>query len=566
MAGDKEIDVKTLDRTNEPDVLIFNWLWKWKDESKGILNGGEAMCNWPPDQTVMMNATTPLGHGNLIYAILTYTMPKFHYSFYKLSESLTVSPSYPEMYGRIISKKREIEGHIKSGMASAAQAVADYDLLKHDERKYREVLDYFKEGNKDEHVLRSLFIDRVDAHTGEGYSMISMTKRWPTIITDFIRLSIVPKDERADTKKIRKQLEISEAEATVLKTKDRIFNEWKTIFFPDIKDRYARIKNLLEARKKSIDEYREWLKPYVANLKMMREGTEINPSQVLTKAITPWHKPNAMYEVRLLMWKMLTAEEVGKPGLVEGEIEPYDDFVRRLTPKIEKHYEIRIVKSRKDAKKIIDKENLVEDDVIVVDEMLAKWYKGEDRHNYEGDPPISKDRYYYCMYDIEIISPIFKMEAGKEEVDDWNCMITPFLVSQNIVLLALLEIEAKERWMKKYVKELIGVREIEDKIRKEVEKRYGLDDSEKKKSIFAFYKNMKARNKALGDRFDNWVLWNKPKMRHVLKYFMRIGPYETVTNERLSKMYGRYMGGGYTDPLIKFVKAQFGKLSGVQPP
>ena len=47
---------------------------------------------------------------------------------------------------------------------------------------------------------------------------------------------------------------------------------------------------------------------------------------------------------------------------------------------------------------------------------------------------------------------------------------------------------------------------------------------------------------------------------------MRIGPYETVNAERLSKMYGRYMGSGMTDPLIKYIKQQFGKLSGVQPP
>ena len=47
---------------------------------------------------------------------------------------------------------------------------------------------------------------------------------------------------------------------------------------------------------------------------------------------------------------------------------------------------------------------------------------------------------------------------------------------------------------------------------------------------------------------------------------MRIGPYETVRPERLSKMYGRYMGGGMTDPLIKYIKGQFGKLSGLKPP
>ena len=47
---------------------------------------------------------------------------------------------------------------------------------------------------------------------------------------------------------------------------------------------------------------------------------------------------------------------------------------------------------------------------------------------------------------------------------------------------------------------------------------------------------------------------------------MRIGPYETVRSERMSKMYGRYMGSGMTDPFVKFLKTEIGKLSGVDPP
>jgi len=299
---------------------------------------------------------------------------------------------------------------------------------------------------------------------------------------------------------------------------------------------------------------------------MLKEGTEVEPSQLLTMAIAPWAKPNAWYAVRLLMWKMFTPEEIGKPGFVSGEIDPYDDFVKRAIPDIEDHYEVRIVKTEDDAKELMEKENLVKDDVLIVDKLKAKWYAGDTRHDYESNPPLSHDRYYYALYDIEVVSPIFKMEGGKEEIDDWNCLITPYLVSQNVILLTLLEIEAKHRWLNKYVKELIGVREVEDKIRNEVEKRYGLDEKKSKKVRFATYKRFRKRQRTMGEKWDNWMLKNKPKMRGFLKYFMRVGPYETVTNERLSKMYGRYMGGGMTDPLFKFIKGQFGKLSGVSPP
>jgi hypothetical protein len=566
MAGETEVEVKTLTSTSEPKLLFSGWLEEWSGgKGKGIINGGEAICEQPPDQKVMINATTPFGHGNLIYAMMAYTMPKYHYNFEKIEEHIAISPSHPEMYGRIIAKKKELEGQVKAGLASAAQAVADYELLKHDERKYREILDYFKEGKKDEHVLRALFVDRVDAHTGEGYSMISMTKRWPTIITDFLRLSTIDKEDRSEPKKIRKKLEISEAEATVLKTKNKVFEEWEKIFFPDIRDRYARVKNLVDARRKSVDEYREWLKPYIVNLKMMRESTESDPSKVLTIGVMPWLKPNALYGVRVFMWKMFTAEEVGKPGFVSGEIKPWDPFVRRHVKKIEENYEIRIVKTKKEGDELKKKENLTDDDVIVFEDEVKKW---NTPGFYEPQPRLHPDRYYYCFYHLDIFSPLFKVEGGKEEIDDWNCMVIPYIVSQNVVLVALMEIEAKHRWMNKYVKELIGVREVEDKLRREVEKRYNLEPEETGRfgGIRNFAKKVSTKRKNFGRRVDDWWLDFVPKGRRFLKYFMRIGPYETVRKERLSKMYGRYMGSAMTDPFIRYIKTQFGKLSGVQPP
>ena len=574
-AQDQELDISTLKKTMEPGLVMMELFDNWSKGKGGIINGGEAICNAPPDQRIVINPTTPMGHGNLLYAKLTYTMPKYWYNLEKMDEFIVVSPSYPEMYGRIISKKRELEGQLKAGLASAAQAVADFELLKHDERKYREIMDYFNKGREDEHVLRALFVDRVDAHTGEGYSMISMTKRWPTIITDFLRLSTVDKKERNDIKKVREKLEIPQAEATVLKTKNDLFIEWCTAFFPDIRDRYVRIKTLTDARRKSIDEYREWLKPYVSNLKMLKEQTEVDPALLYTKAVTPWMKPNAWYGVRLWMWKAFSAEEVGKPGLVSGEIKPYDDFVKREKKAIEERYEIRIVKSQKEKKKLIEDEEekdvfLSDDDIIVVDDLIKKANVGQF---YEKGPRLSPDKYYYAFYDLNIISPLFKMEAGKEEVDDWNADITPYLVSQNVVLMCLLEVEAKHLWLNKYVKELIGVREVEDKLRKAVMKRYpGMEEKEpdEKKGIFLRTKkhvtNFRKREGKAYKRVDSWWVRTKPKTRKLTQYFVRGGPYESISSERLSKMWGRYMGSAMTDPLVRFIKTAIGNLSGVQPP
>ncbi|UCD03157.1 MAG: hypothetical protein JSV63_00795, partial [Candidatus Aenigmatarchaeota archaeon] len=104
MAGETEVDVKLLHEIEEPKLLSPDWFKEWSADHKGVVNGGEAICNQPKDQHVMMNATTPYGHGNLIYMMVTYTMPKLHYNLFKVDEHMAVSPTYPEMYGRITAK------------------------------------------------------------------------------------------------------------------------------------------------------------------------------------------------------------------------------------------------------------------------------------------------------------------------------------------------------------------------------------------------------------------------------------------------------------------------------
>jgi hypothetical protein len=200
--------------------------------------------------------------------------------------------------------------------------------------------------------------------------------------------------------------------------------------------------------------------------------------------------------------------------------------------------------------------------------LLDTWAKPG---NYEKQPKLNKDRYMYVFYDLNLISVMMKLEGSKDEVDDWNADITPYLVSQNVIMLMLLEIESKKRWLNKYVDELIGVRKVEEKLRTEVMARYpDLEPKPEKKVLFSgirnFYGRVQNRMANIDERFGRYGTWLRLHGRFALKYFIRIGPYETVRSERLSKMYGRYMGGGMTDPLIKFIKTEVGKLSGVQPP
>ena len=335
-----------------PDQLLVDELLKKYRKDYHL---GDFVIVRPTDQWMKLNPTTVMGGCSGLYYALMFQFPKWYYWLHKVDEWMEVSPEYAETYNLTIAQKQKLEAAIKGGLQSAAQAVADYELLKHDYRKYREILDYWKMGKKDDHVLRSLFVDRVDAFTGEGYSLVTMARRWPTIITDFIRM----KEAWTDIEKIKDELQVSQAEATVLKTKNELYKEWKTLFFPDVKERFARVKNLMQSRKKSVDEYRDWLKPYIARYKLMKEKTEAKPSNYLGNVymVPGFGQATASTGVRLFAWQGFVPGEMHKPErVIEGGhpygIDPYDHVVKEWIPRIEDKYKVHIYENEAERKKL----------------------------------------------------------------------------------------------------------------------------------------------------------------------------------------------------------------------
>ena len=218
-----------------------------------------------------VNYTSAPGKAAGLYYSLFFQLPKWGWSIAKADEWIEVSPTHKEYYERTISSKQMLESTIKTGLTSAAQSVADYELMNHDLRQYKEILGYFN--SEDEHSLKAMFVDQVDVHTdspGQPVSMRSIAPRWPTIIADFMRLS--EGDDTPD--KVQKKLDVSKAEAVILVTKNKLYKNWKG----DIKnislERYEMLRGMVAARKKTVEEYKEWLKPYISRFQMTRLGGE----------------------------------------------------------------------------------------------------------------------------------------------------------------------------------------------------------------------------------------------------------------------------------------------------
>lgn len=512
---------------------------KFREENNGKITG-IAICASPFEMQMTFNPTFLRGGGFNLYNSLVTELPKWEFRVKKVDEWMEVTPEF-EYYKLSIAEKERLEQSIKAGLASAAEAVTNYELIAHDVRRYREMLDYFiaaeKEG--DQHVLRSIFVDRVDAFTGDGYSLISMAKRWPTIITDFIRM----KEEWTDPKKyktdieqrnvIRRELDVSMAEATVLKTKNELFREWKKLFFDVVKDRYARLKNLADARKMSIYRYREWLKPYIAKFKAMRESTEAEKRQAFSPLKSPFHTPGfgqagAFTGVRLWAWKFIIPTEFRKPEIPTTEknygfaVNPYDDLVREWKEKIEKHYDI---------------EPFTDEDIENIIKRSAKEPGGD----------MFRFCLYYALFDIDVLLQLIKTPPPKGiELDDITFFVRGWIVSQNVLLLHLIELEARERKLEEYINTLIGAKELEDKIREDVEKEFVKERVERFKKI----KMLKERAKPLFKKMEKGA----DKVVHV---FVKRGPYETVMKERITKVYTRVIGPYYAQ-IIDWLKYKSG--------
>jgi hypothetical protein len=338
---------------------------------------------------------------------------------------------------------------------------------------------------------------------GEGYSMITMTKRWPTIIGDFLKM----KSEWTDVKFIREELKVTNVEANVLKTKNELFKEWKKLFFPDVRERYGRIKNLLESRRRSVEEYREWLKPYLNRLKMIREKAEItDTADDLTEITKFTFTPQGIVEAKIWIWKPIRPEEMGKGIVISGwgEIPIFDDWVKEHLIALEAKYDVTM--DEEQIRKFIENQ-----------ERGGKLYgKRSELMMMYPNPQIDKRFLYYFFVDLDYICQYKKGSTGPMVVEDQYWHFHPNLVSKNFLLLMQLELKYKALKFAQDIEKLIGVSSEEKKWMDDVKKEYALKgEKTSKKEKFS-----KRWNESWKERKITWVA-RRRKLKKMFKPILR---------------------------------------------
>jgi len=385
---------------------------------------------WPNIITRFNPTTHTFKSIGAVMSVASQMSNRLGFTVHKVNESTDISPSHPH-YNSVTRQKQDIIRQIKESFAQVDRAISDTELLEHDLRKYKEILSYFHEG--DEHSLKAMFIDQVDIHTGEGISMRSIAPRWPTIIADFMALD---PEKDVTVEGIQEKVKISKAEAVILTTKIKLYNKWKDFFKGALTTRYERIKQRAVARKKSIEEYGNWARPLIRRAQQMREvedHTLIMQAVIPTGIGTPvsiqmleywgWTKLEGTEQVEMHRAPRETYTSEGEKRFV---VEPYDEVVRAFIPEIEKKHKIKVTPEiiLKARKKLFD----------------------------EGSP----GSLWYAFIRIPVDIATYLLPDGSMFEDtDFN-PLEGRIVTQNVMLIKMIELVIEELRFNTYIDEMLG--------------------------------------------------------------------------------------------------------------
>jgi hypothetical protein len=564
---------------------------------------GEGINFNPNDQNELLDYTTKLGGCTGVYYGLMFQLGKWGFQSFKVQESIFVSPINKGYYELVIGEKEKLSQQIKSGLASVAQAYADLELILHDLRKYREYVSLFNKIKKVEvlknkkkseeeikiaeeeakraiQTLRSIFIDQVDIHTdlpNTPIALRSIASRWPTIISDFMKL-----EKETSPEEIK--LDVSYAEKVVLATKNKLFLSWLEMFESNVKQRYERLKELAIARENSVKEYKEMLKPIIARYKMINDM--LSSPEGRTSIVRSFFRPDAqafsLDSMVVWAWKPFAPEEKWKASR-----EYFDKIPAKEAGFTDE--EIREIR-KKTGKKYIDENGMIEALPIEpsIDRIVRK-IKGEIEEEYKVKITIEDlfearrrllNRYkagpegvggitwpfspYFVFVEIPMLRTVLVLPDGTQIEDLGIENLKTYVKTQNIIIGHILEIMAREKVLENYISSLLGefgfdkegrIKRVEDILKEEFPFIYAEGEAEE------FLEVKKGKEEKKGKAFD-FISKILDYFGIQLSFFRAYGPYEHNVTHRIAKYYFKYSGTIFN--LIKnYLNASF-KVPGAQ--
>ena len=503
---------------------IAELLAKFGDGARGT-HLGKLVAHPVYDAIETLNFTLPKGKGTSLWMSFLSALDAAGYNVQKFDESLEISPVDQPYYAITQKQKEEMEARIKSGLASVASAVSDYEMLAHDLRKFKELLKMFE--TEDEHSLRAIFIDEVDINTGAN-SIKQMVVRWPTIIADFMTLG-EKMPEEIDVDKIKDELKISKAEAVILSTKQRLYKNWKELFGSEVKDRVERLWSQVNSRKKSIEAYKEWLKPLVARHKLYKEGLS-TPESRKSMLSHPFISPGqavSLHEIEVWAWQpiMAPSSRESTKEIKEKVLDPYDNWIKEKV----------IFNEERGLKKFY---SWISEEWVgkKVEEIKKDW--------------LEENALYYVLHQLKLEKYVIRIPDGTE-IEDVTIYTQAWFFSQNALLAFLLELKIKQEEFEREIDQLLGITSIEgEKISEKLEETIKKWKKEKLDRIERSKQKLRKLKKGLSKLLE--ILGLEATLS-------RFGPYEHNFKVRITNFYLiNLMKNYYNTHVIKFLLEEVG--------
>ncbi len=184
----------------------------------------------------------------------------------KVGEDLKVSPG-SQLQQEIQQKHQRAQQQINQTLSGIEDLYKKKQLLEHDKRKLQAKKDHFED--EKEEALKADFVDNVDQHTGRS-SIIQMQANnvFPSIIPDFYSMQSL--DDLVDGH----LKDLPEQEKSVLRKKWKLYQKWKEQFGSAVDNKLKVINQRLNSVKTSIEQTKEFLKPYVETVRIIQGDYE----------------------------------------------------------------------------------------------------------------------------------------------------------------------------------------------------------------------------------------------------------------------------------------------------
>jgi ribosomal protein L40E len=182
-------------------------------------------------------------------------------------------------------------------------------------------------------------------------------------------------------------------------------------------------------------------------------------------------------------------------------------------------------------------------DEIVEEKILPAWKRGE----------MNLDPYemYYIFTDYDIVRLGTRLPVG--ELEDITFNMSNFIVSQNILLVKILELKCRDIELEQYIDEMLGVRIEERQISEIIMEEF--PELFPKKELGGYGKFIKELRDS-GKAYTSFLKKIKAPKSNKFSFFKR-GPYEHVFRERLSKNYAK-IAAPYFFGIAQFIIGKMG--------